>query len=438
MGVRIRRVLILSIIIVLASALVVSNWNRRTREGDQASDVERVTADIERRPLTTSLRLPGTFVQERTITVATDAFGDPEGPQFLTKSPPDPGTTIKPGDVIAEVNYRPVVLVAASLPFYRQIRPGDSGGDVDTLQEGLRSMGYAIPESESGTFGSESEAAIEDVYGAAGYEPPFTQGTRDATDATVKAAWKAADDAYEEANAARSRGEEAGELVRAYEEAQAHARATEASEGVVLDPSEVVAVPNRELVVGLAGVRAGQPTPPQTVLTTLSDGAVVIHAAISPTQAALLNESSSVEILGQSDCSLGEPMPASAATDPGEDLDDSTEPSPDTPAESGDAADSSMNGDLVVPVACSPSPDLTLVGTDTTVSVISELAGDDSLVVPATALVYSADGTASVIVIDGGREDRVPVAVVDEADGYVAIASGHRSISEGASVVVQT
>jgi hypothetical protein len=185
-------------------------------KGNPKEGAAQVTANVEQRALTTSLRLPASYVLEDRITVTAGSAGETTtGPQYLTKAPPAAGVAVGPGAVVAEVNYRPVLLVAASLPFFRQIRPGTAGGDVATLQEGLRSMGHAVPEEESGTFGATTRAALEAIYLAAGYEPPFTQGTRAATEAAVEAAWQASDEAYDVANAATLRGEDAAELVPA-------------------------------------------------------------------------------------------------------------------------------------------------------------------------------------------------------------------------------
>ena len=91
--------------------------------------------------------------------------------------------------------------------------------------------------------------------------------------------------------------------------------------------------------------------------------------------------------------------------------------------------------DLIVQVSCEPAPTLDLVGTEAVVTVSSIVAGPDSLVVPATALVYEADGSVSVETSDQSGRRRVAVEIVAEADGFVALGPTER-LHEGTSVLV--
>jgi peptidoglycan hydrolase-like protein with peptidoglycan-binding domain len=53
------------------------------------------------------------------------------------------GTTIQRGQTLFRVNELPVVLLYGTLPFYRMLKPGDTGSDVKQLTENLKALGYS-------------------------------------------------------------------------------------------------------------------------------------------------------------------------------------------------------------------------------------------------------------------------------------------------------
>lgn len=53
------------------------------------------------------------------------------------------GSTIQRGQTLFRVNELPVVLLYGTLPFYRMLKPGDTGADVTQLTANLKALGYS-------------------------------------------------------------------------------------------------------------------------------------------------------------------------------------------------------------------------------------------------------------------------------------------------------
>lgn len=74
-----------------------------------------------------------------------------------------PGDPVIDGGVLAVVSGRPVFTVVGQVPFYRDIRPQDSGSDVEVLQEILRRHGYRVGDAR-GVFGQSTARAVDRWY----------------------------------------------------------------------------------------------------------------------------------------------------------------------------------------------------------------------------------------------------------------------------------
>lgn len=68
----------------------------------------------------------------------------------VTSSSCSVGAGIQSGTVIASINDQPLIALATSEPFWRDIAPGDSGPDVIRLENALRALGYSV--SPTSTF----------------------------------------------------------------------------------------------------------------------------------------------------------------------------------------------------------------------------------------------------------------------------------------------
>lgn len=53
------------------------------------------------------------------------------------------GSTVQRGQTLFRVNELPVVLLHGTLPFYRVLKPGDTGADVKQLTDNLKALGYS-------------------------------------------------------------------------------------------------------------------------------------------------------------------------------------------------------------------------------------------------------------------------------------------------------
>lgn len=91
----------------------------------------------------------------------------------VTGKPPSVGSAIRSGDVLTEVNTRPVFGVAAPFDFFRDIGWGQEGADVRVLQETLVTRGYL--DHVDGTYGAETAHAVARWYRDAGYRAPTRQ-----------------------------------------------------------------------------------------------------------------------------------------------------------------------------------------------------------------------------------------------------------------------
>jgi hypothetical protein len=89
----------------------------------------------------------------------------PEGAKKLVVTEVDvrSGERVSPGDLLAVVSGRPLILVRNGFQFYRDLRPGDRGEDVLALQRILRSDGV-LAGSPDGEFGASTQEAVSRFY----------------------------------------------------------------------------------------------------------------------------------------------------------------------------------------------------------------------------------------------------------------------------------
>lgn len=95
----------------------------------------------------------------------------------VTAHPVNKGMTVTTGQVLTEVNGRPVFVVQSAFPFYRDVGVGDQGPDVASLQETLQSLGYSL--DIDGSFGAQTEIAVRDWYATNHYAPATRGGEAD-------------------------------------------------------------------------------------------------------------------------------------------------------------------------------------------------------------------------------------------------------------------
>lgn len=130
-----------------------------------------VTAQVKRGDLARTISFPGTA---ETADQKAYAIPSQNGDRaVVTRSTLESGATINPGDVVTEVNGRPIFATAGQFAFYRDLATGDHGTDVEQLQNSLIAMG--LLSSADGNFGAATERAVRSLYQRAGYAVPETR-----------------------------------------------------------------------------------------------------------------------------------------------------------------------------------------------------------------------------------------------------------------------
>jgi hypothetical protein len=201
-----------------------------------------VTAPVERRVLREQVQVRGEIGGDTTVSLSPTA---PEGRSaVVTALPAQVGGALREGQLVIAVADRPVILLQADLPFYRDLGPGAGGPDVAALQRSLARLGRRVPRSESGVFGGATQSGVATVWRAAGYEPARTAPTPE----------------------------------------------DPAGSGVRLLRSEVVGVGAGTATVPRRGVRRGGTVDATQPAVVLADGGLVVRVRLDGPTAALLRE----------------------------------------------------------------------------------------------------------------------------------------------------
>jgi peptidoglycan hydrolase-like protein with peptidoglycan-binding domain len=98
----------------------------------------------------------------------------------VTASAAIPGSTLRAGDMLLELNGRPIIVVESPFDFYRDLASGAEGPDVVQLQQTLTAAGHAVERKERGTFGASTTQALRALYADHGYRPISALEDRDA------------------------------------------------------------------------------------------------------------------------------------------------------------------------------------------------------------------------------------------------------------------
>src|SRR5262249_45942748 len=115
-----------------------------------------------------AITVQGIVRSSRNVTLTARA---PYATVALTRMPVRPGDRVKPGDVIAEIDGRPVFVLRGRLPAYRNLHEGDHGPDVAQLQQALQGLGYADYDP-AGDFEQSTALALLLFYRNLGYDAP--------------------------------------------------------------------------------------------------------------------------------------------------------------------------------------------------------------------------------------------------------------------------
>ena len=104
-----------------------------------------ITAPVERRTLDAKVVTRGTVAAASAVDVECQpvaAGASAATKPVFTRHPPAPGTAVSEGELLAEVNGRPVLLLQGDTPAFRELAPGAKGADVSQLQAALGRLGF--------------------------------------------------------------------------------------------------------------------------------------------------------------------------------------------------------------------------------------------------------------------------------------------------------
>jgi len=412
-----------------ATRLVKSPQQLRAEQAPPKRSV--LTAPAERRALTDTVVLRGLVGAEHTIAFTPQPSGT--GLTVVTSVRVRAGQAFRQGAQLLEISGRPLTALRGTVPAYRDLRPGMQGRDVAQLQAALTALGHPTGEP-SGTFGAGTKHALDAFYQALGYPVATTgEASEQALDAAIERVHQAdrhltqtleALDSLLADPPARVAGQP-DPLVTAKQEAKFAkedldaAKSTRAAleriTGPMLPLSEVVFLPSFPgRVEKLTAEAGGEIKPP---LMTLSCGALVVRARVSPAERTLLKPGLSVQIISELLGLTAHGVVASigelAAGEGGE------RSHPMTVRRTGKAFAERLDG------------------ADVRLTVVAASTGHPVLVVPVSAVFAGADGRIGVLrQRPSGQQERVVVTPGMSGDGYVEINPVEDTLQPGDLVVI--
>ena len=153
-------ILLLSALVALTAGWALATVFQSSAQRDAATAPPASTpilATVTTGKLVRATAFSGSIVAENqeslSLAVPSDALRS-----VVTAHPVNKGMTVNTGQVLTEVNGRPVFVVQSAFPFYRDVGVGDQGPDVTSLQETLQSLGYSL--DIDGSFGAQTEIAV--------------------------------------------------------------------------------------------------------------------------------------------------------------------------------------------------------------------------------------------------------------------------------------
>ncbi|MFI5838216.1 hypothetical protein ACIA8K_00655 [Catenuloplanes sp. NPDC051500] len=368
-----------------------------------------ITVPVEKRILTSTVTTRGsiTYGKEQPISLTgTVAAGNGEaGPQLVTKTTAA-GRTLREGDVLLEVNGRPVFVLKGAVPMYRTLVRGAEGDDVRQLRAALVRLIPARRVAASGPLDENVLAAVSDFYTAHGYAAvaPTTEQR-----AQLRLLERAVADAKEAGG-------------QALTDAQADLAEFRRTYGISVPSGEILFLP--ELPIQLTTVTAKAGAAPAGPIGTVADPGLVVNATVSTEDAELLKPGMAATLHD----STGGTLTAKVA---GLGAEFATE----TPEE---GAEPAAPG---VPLQLKPDDAkaaTALAGQSVQVRITVGDSGGEVLAVPVAAVFTAADGQSRVTVqTETGQTRDVPVEPGLTADGNVEVrVRDGAALAEGDRVVV--
>ena len=305
------------------------------------------------------------------------------------------GMQVGAGTHLAEISGRPLLALPLPFPLYRDIRPGDTGADVEAVQDVLTSVGR-LGDHDHGTFDRATRGAIDGLYDDAGVEPAETGPEVDA----------AIDTAESQVDALQARVD-AGDTTAAVElgDARDELDAATARRGTVLPRAEVAAVP-AGLTVATVSAQVGDSADAGQVVARLAGAGVSVTCSFPLGASVDLREGQAAVVSG-----------------------------PDGAAHPGTIG-APTSGEDGVQAPFQPTDPLpaALAGGASSVDVTILASAGPVLSVPALAVNSLPDGTAEVLLVEGDEQRAVAIVPGITAGGWVEVTDP--PFDESATVVV--
>lgn len=302
----------------------------------------------------------------------------------ITGRPVTQGTPVHTGQVLTEVNGRPVFVVQSEFPFYRDVGLGDEGPDVVAIQETLKHLGYSL--DADGEFGAQTETAVRDWYAKNGYTPAMR-------------------DVEDQSSPSTSDAGHAQEGRQADSESDGP-RATSAAFVPYSEMVGVTVLPAASLSALPVGAAVGADGATDIVLGSTT---TIVTFEAMPADLAPIAQGSEVSIEGDGQVSKG--------TVSSIELSDST---PEEEAPAGRAEEDETSGTSIVTVI--PSDPIQASNTKVRVIASQIIVDREALLVPTIAVIDRGDTNQVVIVRrSGGEFVEVGVTVLGALDGKAAI-----------------
>lgn len=346
-----------------------------------------ITAPVEERQLSSTVALEGVVGPQAVVPVAAGALGQGDGAKVVTSMKFAAGEEVVAGDVLAEVNGRPVLVLPGEVPAYRGMSLNATGPDVEQLQSALRSLGYSVRPDKSGVFGAGTSAAVRRLYRDRG-QPPSP-----------------------------------GPALPAPEDPAAPAP----------DPGFQVPFGEVAFIAGLPARVSDVKSATGSVVSSaplleLATGDLVLSGQIAQSSSALPAVGARVALLmAGGDRLQGSVVSIKTVEQTGED-------------QSGGQGFGGQGGGQQSQVIVKPDVPLPAAALGQRARMMVDLAAAPApgLVVPVSAMFSQADGSSVVTVVrEGGAKEQVPVAAGFSGDGFVAVVpQGGAALAVGDQVLV--
>ncbi len=356
-----------------AAGLIESPGELAARSAAPAPSV--ITAAAGLRVLRNGIVVPGTVRAGHTVPVTASA---PYRAVIVTKMPVRLGHRVWPGDVIVQVDGRPVLLLRGKLPPYRNLREGDTGPDVAQLQTALTSLGYGDYD-QPGYFGPSTALAVQLLYQHVGYSPPLY---------------------HPPARKHRPPG------------------IPPPLPQVYLPMDEVSYIPTSSALVVAVNAKAGTTVTAGQVVLRLATGHPYVTGALTARQAALARVGGSAQV------SLASPHVADSG---------SVTAITAIPAY---ASHGTGRTDYPVDVTVDHALPESLIGTTVRLTLWSPVTSSPVLTVPVAAVFTAKSRTYVTVVVQKGRTRRIPVLTGPSAGGFVAVQPASKATLEPGDQVV--